>query len=36
MRRGGGGTIVNIASTMAHVGKAFYAPTPPASGPCAG
>ncbi len=26
MRRGGGGTIVNIASTMAHVGTAFYAP----------
>ncbi|MFE6195832.1 glucose 1-dehydrogenase [Streptomyces sp. NPDC057838] len=26
MRRGGGGSIVNIASTMAHVGTAFYAP----------
>ncbi|WP_258056078.1 SDR family oxidoreductase [Streptomyces sp. Ru62] len=26
MRRGGGGTIVNIASTMAHVSTAFYAP----------
>ncbi|MGA4962305.1 SDR family NAD(P)-dependent oxidoreductase [Streptomyces pseudogriseolus] len=26
MRRGGGGTIVNIASTMAHTGTAFYAP----------
>ncbi|MEU9336506.1 SDR family oxidoreductase [Streptomyces sp. NPDC048290] len=26
MRRGGGGTIVNIASTMAHLGTAFYAP----------
>ncbi|KAF4410430.1 MULTISPECIES: SDR family oxidoreductase [Streptomyces] len=26
MRRGGGGSIVNIASTMAHGGTAFYAP----------
>ncbi|MFI9801761.1 SDR family NAD(P)-dependent oxidoreductase [Streptomyces sp. NPDC052302] len=26
MRRGGGGSIVNVASTMAHVGTAFYAP----------
>ncbi|MFJ4333568.1 MULTISPECIES: glucose 1-dehydrogenase [unclassified Streptomyces] len=26
MRRGGGGAIVNIASTMAHVGTACYAP----------
>ncbi|GAA2097213.1 SDR family oxidoreductase [Streptomyces albiaxialis] len=26
MRGGGGGTIVNIASTMAHVGTAYYAP----------
>ncbi|MFE0403412.1 SDR family oxidoreductase [Streptomyces nigra] len=25
MRRGGGGSIVNVASTMAHVGTAFYA-----------
>ncbi|MER5446980.1 SDR family NAD(P)-dependent oxidoreductase [Streptomyces sp. NPDC002766] len=25
-RRGGGGSIANIASTMAHVGTAFYAP----------
>lgn len=26
MRRSGGGSIVNIASTMAHIGTAFYAP----------
>ncbi|UED82766.1 SDR family oxidoreductase [Streptomyces profundus] len=26
LRKGGGGTIVNIASTMAHVGTAYYAP----------
>ncbi|WP_017557450.1 SDR family NAD(P)-dependent oxidoreductase [Nocardiopsis baichengensis] len=26
MRKGGGGSIVNIASTMAHGGTAFYAP----------
>jgi len=26
MRRGGGGVVVNIASTMAHTGTAFYAP----------
>lgn len=26
MRRGGGGSIVNIATTMAHIGTPFYAP----------